>query len=450
MSFQANKRTPFIGWFKYKEGFAASLVGYVLKNLTHKPGVLLDPFAGTGTSLFAGMDLGWKTIGIELLPVGLFVTQARLAVKSINPKRFYEAVRAVLNEDFGKHYDEEHRLKHIPITAGAFPEETERQLAGYRKLIKKRFGREKDIFTLLDFAAFSVLEEISFTRKDGQYLRWDRRGARVQGAKDFNKGKIYTFPEMIGLRLPQMAADIADDLKDRQPSLFDLRLKKPEQVFEPELIAGSCLTVLPELSDHSVDFIMTSPPYCNRYDYTRTYALELVYLGCDAEQVKQLRQDLLSCTVENKEKTDQLCNFYTQRGQAVVFEEVLHTFNEQKALHEVLSILDRYAKEEKLNNTNIARMVRNYFLEMCFVIKELSRIVRPGATLVMVNDNVRYAGEEIPVDLILSDFAASFGLSIESIWTLSRGKGNSSQQMGHHGRFELRKCVYVWSKPVSG
>jgi hypothetical protein len=27
------------------------------------------------------------------------------------------------------------------------------------------------------------------------------------------------------------------------------------------------------------------------------------------------------------------------------------------------------------------------------------------------------------------------------------GKGNSSQQMGEHGREALRKCVYVWQKP---
>ncbi|MHC5048438.1 MAG: restriction endonuclease, partial [Planctomycetota bacterium] len=52
----------------------------------------------------------------------------------------------------------------------------------------------------------------------------------------------------------------------------------------------------------------------------------------------------------------------------------------------------------------------------------------------------------VPVDLILSDFAAGFGLHVEHIWTLARGKGNSSQQMGAHGRQELRKCVYVWRK----
>jgi Tfp pilus assembly protein PilZ len=90
--------------------------------------------------------------------------------------------------------------------------------------------------------------------------------------------------------------------------------------------------------------------------------------------------------------------------------------------------------------------VRNYFYEMCFVIYELGRVLRPGGIVAMVNDNVRYAGEEVPVDLILSDIAETFSLTTRVIWTLGRGKGNSSQQMGTHGREELRKCVYVWEK----
>ncbi|MBH8554745.1 hypothetical protein I8751_20785 [Nostocaceae cyanobacterium CENA357] len=83
---------------------------------------------------------------------------------------------------------------------------------------------------------------------------------------------------------------------------------------------------------------------------------------------------------------------------------------------------------------------------MCFVIYEIARILKISGMVAMVNDNVRYAGEEIPVDLILSDIAESFGLQTRHIWTLERGKGNSSQQMGHHGRSELRKCVYIWEK----
>jgi hypothetical protein len=210
---------------------------------------------------------------------------------------------------------------------------------------------------------------------------------------------------------------------------------------------GSCLDILPLMESNSIDAVITSPPYANRYDYTRTYALELVYLSCDEDQVKQYRQTMLSCTVENKSKQETLYEIYREMGKADVdFSNIEKVFYNQKALQEVLAILDGYAQQNMLNNSGIARLVRNYFYEMCFVVYELARILKPGGTIVMVNDNVRYAGEEVPVDLILSDMAASFGLTVKRIWTLGRGKGNSSQQMGNHGRTELRKCVYVWEK----
>jgi len=156
---------------------------------------------------------------------------------------------------------------------------------------------------------------------------------------------------------------------------------------------------------------------------------------------------MLSCTVENRAKELMLKQFYESRKQDNVFVRVQSFFVKQKALHEALDFLVELGSSGKLNNANIPKMVRNYFFEMAFVIYELSRILKPGGSIVMVNDNVRYAGQEIPVDLILSDMAQKFGLKVKYIWTLSRGKGNSSQQMGVHGRSELRKCVYVWQKP---
>ncbi len=42
--------------------------------------------------------------------------------------------------------------------------------------------------------------------------------------------------------------------------------------------------------------------------------------------------------------------------------------------------------------------------------------------------------------------AEKLGFCVENILVLPNGKGNSSQQMGEHGREVLRKCVYVWRK----
>lgn len=398
VSFQANKQVPFYGRFKYREGFSERLVTYLLQHLKPQPGILLDPFAGGGSALFAASALGWQTKGIELLPVGIYATQARIVAHRINPEEFNKVAAELEQLNFVNYYDRGYALKHIAITRGAFLSVEEEQLVGYISYCHN-FVTNDDIRTLLLYAAFCILEDISYTRKDGQYLRWDARSGRSQGKKIFNKGVILTFRDAIQRKLKQIASDLYPCLN--QQKLFgdsflpELSVLKPSHVRNPEprLYQGSCLEILPTTQTSSIDFVLTSPPYANRYDYTRTYALELVFLGCNEEKVKELRQAMLSCTVENRDKRTQLEQYYTDMGLSREFFRIDSTFQQQAALQEVLTILETYRKEGKLNNANISRMVRNYFYEMCFVISELARILKPGGMVAMVNDNVRYAGE---------------------------------------------------------
>jgi hypothetical protein len=201
---------------------------------------------------------------------------------------------------------------------------------------------------------------------------------------------------------------------------------------------------LPGFSPQVFDGLITSPPYCNRYDYTRTYALELALCGTDEANLRQLRQTMLSCTVENREKTH-LSHYYP----ATSFTHAQQVWQQQEMLGLILDYLESCRVEGTLNNTGIPRMVRNYFAEMALLLLEASRVLKPGAPFVMVNDNVRYQGIHVPVDLILSDMAEQAGFEVEKIWVLPQGKGNSSQQMGRHGRAEVRKCVYVWRRTTA-
>lgn len=444
VSFQANKRTPFYSWFKYREGFSQQLVHYLIQELRPQPGVLLDPFSGGGSALFGAAELGWKAKGIEVLPVGVHATTSRMAVEHVNVEQFIQTVDHVLSLNFADYYDVSFAFTHIPITQGAYPEIAERELIGYIAFCNQCVTDYNSKILLL-YAAFCILEDISYTRKDGQFLRWDARSGRSQGKKSFYKDRIYTFRQAIESKLYQIVEDLTSPY--RQTSLFtstanEYRLRG----LSIDVLLGSCLEILPEMPKNSIDLILTSPPYANRYDYTRTYALELVYLGYSHEQVRSLRQSMLSCTVENKDKRASLERHYKQLGRTTDFIRIDETFYNQDALQEVLTILDGYRDAGTLNNPHIARLVYNYFYEMCFVTYELARVLQPGGVVAMVNDNVRYAGEEIPVDLILSHMAEAFGLTTRCIWTLGRGKGNSSQQMGSHGRTELRKCVYIWEK----
>jgi DNA modification methylase len=442
VSFQANKEEPIYRWFKYKEGFSSTLVKYFLTEYAKKPGKLLDPFAGVGTTLFAGQELGWESYGVEILPVGIFVMKTREALNEINVEKLRSTIKNIWLE-LAKIENYESHVNHISITRDAFSHETETSLNKYLSYCSKI--KDQKVQTVLRFAAFSILEDISFTRKDGQYLRWDYRSKRDLSGKSFNKGRILSFKEALSHKLNQIITDLSPNhsinLFEQFPSNCNEHKSQPVKITE-----GTCLEELPKLKDELFDFIITSPPYCNRYDYTRTYALELIYLGNSSDQVRNLRQSMLSCTVENKEKIDFLNQFYSSIGKQKAFDRVIEVYKNSNAMAEVNSVLDELNKLGKLNNTNITRMVKNYFLEMCFVVYEMARITRRGGYCVMVNDNVRYGGEEIPVDLILSEFAENFGFSIEKIFVLPRGKGNSSQQMGNYGRTEVRKCVYLWQK----
>jgi hypothetical protein len=105
-------------------------------------------------------------------------------------------------------------------------------------------------------------------------LRWDYRSGRKQGKKQFDKGEIMGFEVAISQKIGEILAD----LRPTAPIQKNLFEQKVEQG-QIHLFDGSSLDVMPKLSDGEYDAIITSPPYCNRYDYTRTYALELALLG---------------------------------------------------------------------------------------------------------------------------------------------------------------------------
>jgi DNA modification methylase len=435
VSFQANRTEEDHRWCKYKEAFSADLVRYVLRKTGLTSGTVLDPFAGSGTALFTASESGLDAVGIELLESSAEIIEVKQLARGPNRTRLGKAIRAFRDRRAWQKPGEACGFPHLRITAGAFPAETERRLGRYLWEVN-RVG-DLSLARVLRFAALCILESVSYTRKDGQYLRWDQRSGRCLGKKPFDKGKILCFDEAIAEKLTEIAADLGG-------RRAGLPLDGPEEPDAPgrvDLLKGTCLEIMPTLATQRFSGLITSPPYCNRYDYTRTYALELAMLGVGEEAIRAMRQTMLSCTVENREKPGLEGHFDRQRYDAAV-----RACQSQEVLALILEYLETCRRDGTVNNTGIPRMVRNYFAELSLVIFESARVLKPGAPLVMVNDNVRYQGARVPVDLILSDIAEQAGFDVETIWVLPRGKGNSSQQMGLHGREEIRKCVYVWRR----
>lgn len=441
VSFQANKTKVLHSWIKYREGFSDSLVEILIKEFGIVPGdIILDPFAGSCTTLLVAQMLGINSVGIELLPHCHLAWAAKSQAFDYNLDEL-RYINRLAKETTPTTHD---KFPHLTITQTAFPDQAERDLMAYKHWIET-LDVSEEAKVLCRLALMSILERISYTRKDGQFLRWDRRAQKMvernakrvaQGKKPSRgiyKGKLPSVKEAFTEALSKIIVDVSR-LQNDPP------LKSCQQ-----LIDGNTLYVLPEMESEQFDAVITSPPYANRYDYTRTYALELAYLGVD-EEIFSLRQSQLSCTVENQSKLGKLGEFYHSIGQYDRYLRIASVVQSNKALAEINAALQVRNKLGEINNTGVLTMIAQYFTELTFVFAELQRVCKEGAYVAFVNDNVRYAGEIIPVDTLTTNLAEQVGFEPVKIYVLPQRKGNSSQQMGRYGRAALRKSITVWQK----
>ncbi len=399
VSYVGNKRIPFLRIYRYKEAFAFNFVKYFLKRFGANPDdYVFDPFSGMGTTMFTSMIYGIPSIGIDKLPVAYFISKTFplfLFLKENELKKVWNSIKPRIEKS--KPADV---AMDVPIMQVAFSEENLLLLRKLKSVIDELFEPYKDIFLLL---FFSILEECSFTSKDGQFLRL-RRDKKVSNPIEALSKKV---------------AQVEEDIR-RMKFLY------PDLTIDKEIIPDVYLADARDLSNIKFrkrpTIIITSPPYANRYDYTRTYSLELCFhFVKNFEELKAIRFGILRSHIESKVRND---------------EKPPHP-----AVEEVIEALSR----KKLNNPKIPDMITAYFVDMQKVINEWYRVLAPGAKVAMVVDNVRFEGEMIPVDLILSEMAEEVGFDVKEI-IVARYKGNSSQQMKKYGKVPVRESIVIWER----
>ena len=399
VAYVGNKTLPLLRLYRYKEAFSFGFVKEFIKRFQlGESDYLFDPFSGMGTTIFTAMQHNVPAIGIDRLPIATFVSRTLPLFFLVEPQailKTFEDLRVKVAKA-----EPAEVASDVAIMKVAFPADTLLELRRWKGAIDTLSYPIRDIFLLL---FLSILEPCSYTAKDGQFLRL-KRDKRIPDPAEMLQSKVY---------------EAENDIL----SLRCLWGQKGQARFPSVQPADAR-----DLS--SVDFekaptaLITSPPYANRYDYTRTYSLELCFnFVKNFEELKLLRFGVLRSHIESKVTA-------TDKPPHPVIEEVVNILRE---------------RGKALNNPRIPDMLTAYFVDMRKVISEWARVLAPNAKVAMVVDNVRFEGEMVPVDLVLSEMAEEFGFRVEQVIT-ARYKGNSSQQMGKYGRVPVRESIVIWQK----
>jgi hypothetical protein len=399
VSYVGNKNVPILRLYRYKEAFAFRFVQEFIRRFKlNSDDYLFDPFCGMGTTLFAAMQHQIPAIGIDRLPIAVFVAQTLPLFLFVEPqvlRTTFEELRSRVDQAQPASIASD-----VAIMNVAFPDETLLVLRRWKSAIETLPFPLRDIFLLLFLA---ILEPCSYTAKDGQFLRL-KRDKPVADPEEMLKKKVYEAEKDIQVVRSLWAKDT-------------LKFLPSAHLGDARDIAGVSFARPPTA-------IITSPPYVNRYDYTRTYSLELCFhFVKNFKELKALRLSILRSHIESKVHVH-------ERPPHPVIEEVVHLLR---------------GRSQLLNNPKIPDMLTAYFVDMRKVIHEWARVLAPRAHVVMVVDNVRFDGELVPVDLVLSEMAEEVGFVVKQI-LVARYKGNSSQQMGKFGRVPVRESVLIWQK----
>lgn len=180
----------------------------------------------------------------------------------------------------------------------------------------------------------------------------------------------------------------------------------------------------------SVSAVITSPPYPNEKDYTRTTRLESVLLGFlhSKEDLRALKQGLVRSNTRNVYKSDDEDHWVRDNSEIQrIADEIEHRRIE----------LGKTSGFERM----YPRVTRLYFGGMARHLAHLRGVLRPGAHLAyVVGDQASYLRVMIRTGQLLGEIAESLGYRVESLDLFRTRLATAT-------RVQLREEVLVLSWP---
>ena len=262
-------------------------------------GHVLDPFCGTGTTLVECKKLGIASIGIEPNPMAHLASSLKVdwSVDSSALLDYMDEVAASMRSALA-HGDVDN-LSDLPLFENIGTPRTQlRELSPEqsRLLLKK-------ISPIPLHKSLVLLEAID---RHGDYQLRQYARLALANALVHHIGNLRFGPE-VGVGQIKNDAPVLDAWLNCMGAIIqDIRLVQDNAHIPTRVLKADSREVHQVLKPASIDAVITSPPYPNEKDYTRTTRLESVILGLilDKSELRSLKLDLVRSNTRGVYKTD--------------------------------------------------------------------------------------------------------------------------------------------------
>ena len=392
-------------WHPFPAKFPPQLPNFLIERLSRPGDVVLDPMAGSGTTLVEAGRLGRRAIGCDIDPLARMIAAAKLT--PVDPSAALQAGRAVLKtaENDCRENGEELRrglaMRFDEKTADFvdywfLPRHQLELLALVQRIEALPPGGTREFLKVM-FSSTII------AKSGGVSLARDL--AHTRPHRDLEKKPGSTFVEF-AKRLERAAASLGKS--------------GPHDAGEPNFADGAEIREAAAedtgLPNASVDLIVTSPPYANNaIDYMRAHKFSLVWLGWKISDLTRIRAQYLGHDAASGARYDDLPD---------------------QCEGPLARLAERDARK--------AATLRRYFGEMAAVIAEMRRVLKADGAAVVVVGTSNLRGVDVETHRGLAAIGEGVGFDLAGIGErrLDRDKRMMPARWGAQPRSQIEERMH--------
>ena len=387
-------------WYRFVLSFPPHLVQHYLERFAISPSdTILDPFCGTGTTLVECKKSGIPSVGIESNPMARFASGVKVdwLISGDRLREYAETVGSSTRNVLAQQGIDEWNGLPLFATTGEPPcPLLELPAARLNLLLKNSISPLPLHKTLVLLAAI-----------DGHGGSHEQQYGRLALANALvNRIGNLKFGPEVGVGQVKHDARVVDVWIDiMQKIASDIEAHKDRAGIPAKVMQADARAAGEVLEPESVNAVITSPPYPNEKDYTRTTRLESVILGLirNRQELRSLKQNLIRSNT---------------RG-VYISDDDHHGVADNAEIQRIAGAIEK--RRIELGKTSgfermYARVTRLYFGGMHRHLASMRSVLKPGARLAyVVGDQASYLRVMIRTGQILSQIAESLGYVVTGI-----------------------------------